>query len=339
LNLSLVLFAKQAELVNVIHIAVLPQSSTMAANDTKANHQEGGKRKGFFARFLKKSKPKTPVPKSSSGKNTKASQAPPPPPPIATPIMPKKSILKREFSSTQDRSPASSANTDDRSTRVSWLCRTRYFQKMCDSAFEVVDQDGSGAVDEKELYSGLLLIHLKLGTYAGPAACRPLGRERCHAIFVKMDTDNSNSLDKEEFREVMMVLFSNVLLRVTAQWSMTLLIVPLLAQKVLDGICWLFNVVYGIITDLDEHSSIANRIELSIEAAYAWILSRLPGPLLFVADAVHDGISFVPEHVWNTIPLTLLSTLLGLLAVPWLLFQIDDFFQYLADRKAKKRVS
>ena len=31
--------------------------------------------------------------------------------------------------------------------------------------FDVIDTDGSGDVDEKELYSGLLLIHLKLGEH------------------------------------------------------------------------------------------------------------------------------------------------------------------------------
>jgi len=56
--------------------------------------------------------------------------------------------------------------------RSSFLCRTKFFKDMVASAFELVDADGSGEVDEKELYSGLLLIHLKLGTYAGPAACR-----------------------------------------------------------------------------------------------------------------------------------------------------------------------
>jgi hypothetical protein len=56
--------------------------------------------------------------------------------------------------------------------KMPWLARTKFFQRMCDWAFTVVDQDGSGNVDEKELYSGLLLIHLKLGSYAGPAACK-----------------------------------------------------------------------------------------------------------------------------------------------------------------------
>lgn len=54
----------------------------------------------------------------------------------------------------------------------SWLCQTSFFKNMIESAFQTVDADGSGEVDEKELYSGLLLIHLKLGAYAGPAACK-----------------------------------------------------------------------------------------------------------------------------------------------------------------------
>ena len=56
--------------------------------------------------------------------------------------------------------------------QAGWLCKTCFFHNLYQSAFEVVDADGSGDVDEKELYSGLLLIHLKLGTYAGPAACK-----------------------------------------------------------------------------------------------------------------------------------------------------------------------
>ena len=61
---------------------------------------------------------------------------------------------------------------DTTDTRGSWLSRTKYFRNLSNWAFDVVDTDGSGSVDEKELYAGLLLIHLKLGSYAGPAACK-----------------------------------------------------------------------------------------------------------------------------------------------------------------------
>jgi Ca2+-binding EF-hand superfamily protein len=107
---------------------------------------------------------------------------------------------------------------------VSWLSRSKRFRKWCEWAFQVIDTDKSNSVDEKELYSGLLLIHLKLGTYAGPAACRPLGRERCHAVFQKMDLDGSGHLDYDEFQQVMSVLFGNIVLRVLAQWSLTIMV-------------------------------------------------------------------------------------------------------------------
>ena len=72
--------------------------------------------------------------------------------------------------------PAPKASVDERleniKIRKSWLCQTTFFKNMSKWAFETVDADGSGEVDEKELYSGLLLIHLKLGSYAGPAACK-----------------------------------------------------------------------------------------------------------------------------------------------------------------------
>jgi hypothetical protein len=54
--------------------------------------------------------------------------------------------------------------------RISLLCHTPFFKKLVRSAFEIVN-DGSNIVNENEVYVGLLLIHLKLGSYAGPLAC------------------------------------------------------------------------------------------------------------------------------------------------------------------------
>jgi hypothetical protein len=58
------------------------------------------------------------------------------------------------------------------SLSMSWFSQLEWFKRMSHWAFDVVDSDQSGHIDEQELYSGLLLIHLKLGTYAGPAACK-----------------------------------------------------------------------------------------------------------------------------------------------------------------------
>jgi hypothetical protein len=68
--------------------------------------------------------------------------------------------------------------------KTSWLARTKFFKTMVHQAFEDIDADGSGDIDEKELYSGLLLIHLKLGAYAGPAACKV-----CIGVYVMLCYD------------------------------------------------------------------------------------------------------------------------------------------------------
>jgi hypothetical protein len=220
-----------------------------------------------------------------------------------------------------------------RDAKPNWLCRTKAFQKACKSAFEAVDMDSSGTVDEKELYSGLLLIHLKLGTYAGPAACRPLSRERCKEFFNKMDRDGSGTLDQAEFNQVMAVLFGNVLIRVLTQWSMTLIIVPLVANLILDGIQSSILGVWDLITSLDEHSSVADRIEVSLENSWQCLVTTTPAPLLQFMTGFHDLLSFVPDSIWESVPLTFISTILGLVVVPWLLLQIDAFFQVMADRR------
>lgn len=157
---------------------------------------------------------------------------------------------------------------------------------------------------------------------------------------MKMDADQSGSLDKEEFEAVMMVLFGNVMTRVAIQYACTLLIVPMIAQAVLDGLVWLTGRAYQEITTLDEHYDLANTVELSLEGIWAnasklWD-ERVPEPvqdgLVKVGTQVQEWINLVPESVWSTIPLTLLSTVLSLMLIPWSLLKIDAFFQSLADR-------
>jgi len=218
-----------------------------------------------------------------------------------------------------------------------WLTRTRFFGNLCNSIFHYVDDDGSGTIDEKELYSGLLMMHLKLATYAGPAACKPLSREKCHHIFVKMDVDGSGALDREEFRAIMMVLCSNVLSRVLAQWVMTLMIVPLIAQQLLNAVKWVVLTVKTFVTTLDEHSVWADRIELFLEAVWNLILTHRPAPLVFLCNILQRGLSMVPQSVKDSLPLSLLSAILVTLLVPWLTFNIDDYFQSIASGKDKNK--
>ena len=51
------------------------------------------------------------------------------------------------------------------------MTRSRAFKKVSDYSFSVCDNDKTGEVAKTELYAGVLLVHLKLAKYAGPAAC------------------------------------------------------------------------------------------------------------------------------------------------------------------------
>ncbi|OEU23541.1 hypothetical protein FRACYDRAFT_143514, partial [Fragilariopsis cylindrus CCMP1102] len=91
--------------------------------------------------------------------------------------------------------------------------------------------DKSGYIDENELYTGLLLIHLKLGMYAGPAACnKPISKQNCQQLFHTLDIDSNGRLDKQEFQNVLPLLMGNVISRILFQLLCTLAIVPFLAQ-------------------------------------------------------------------------------------------------------------
>jgi Ca2+-binding EF-hand superfamily protein len=223
----------------------------------------------------------------------------------------------------------------------SWFCRTKYFRQMCDTAFAGIDLDGSGEVDEKELYSGLLLIHLKMGCYAGPAACKPLSRERVQKVFCQYDTDGSGCLDREEFRSVMTVLFGNVFFRVLVQWSMTLMIVPLIAQAVVDGAQQLWQQLWHLITSLDEQYKFVDDVQVTIEKATMLALHQFAfltpytDPMTPYAEKMKQYVAMVPESVWEAIPLAIISTVLGMMVVPWCIFKVDDFFQKFAEKDVK----
>ncbi|GKY97004.1 hypothetical protein MPSEU_000659200 [Mayamaea pseudoterrestris] len=223
-------------------------------------------------------------------------------------------------------------------TPYSILTRARFFQSMIDNAFEEVDTDHSGLVDETQLYNALLQIHLKLGVYAGPAACRPLPRSRCQAIFDKFDIDENGFLDREEFGKVVVLMFSNVLFRVAVQWSMTILIVPVVAREILDGAGLVYACIMNALAVWSEQYWIIGMVYRFL----AWLLWRcflmLPAGVFMLLDACNDVKLAIPRRIWNNMPLTLLSTMLGVSLVPLLVFKIDSLTQFLADRRYAHKV-
>lgn len=158
-------------------------------------------------------------------------------------------------------------------------------------------------------------------------------------MFVKFDKDKGGTLDRHEFGNVMNLLFGNVLLRVVLQYTLTLMIVPFLANTIVDGAVSLAKWVWHFISTLDEHSSLANQIELGVEMVLDEIVQFYqfvtPSILQSVNNFVAGILAKVPESVWLSLPLTMTSAVLGLLIVPRSIMAIDDFFQRMADKKSK----
>lgn len=224
----------------------------------------------------------------------------------------------------------------------SMLTGSSFFQSICDDVFDSIDADDSGKIDESELYQGLLLIHLKLGMYFGPAACKPISMARTNYIFQKLDTNKDGSLDKEEFRNVLALLMGNVVSRIAFQFLCTLLLVPFLAsmifEKSMDGF-EIFRgkyqplVVVGLGLDL-----IFNFVtELFQRSGLAALLSV---PLEFVTETfetfILQPIAAIPEETLEDLPVTVLSSIIAMILVPYSIVKTDDFFRYLAAKSDGK---
>ena len=142
-----------------------------------------------------------------------------------------------------------------------------------------------------------------------------------------------------------MVLFGNVLMRVAIQFACTLCLVPILAQYVLDGMLWLSGYMYYLGTTLDDHSSIIDQAETTLlgfwnETTTWWdeLLpwdDIVPNVMWTVVDKGKEAFDAIPASVWATIPLTLISTILSIILVPWSMLKIDDWFASLAEKKGK----
>eukprot|EP00537_Pseudo-nitzschia_pungens_P005931 CAMPEP_0172360534 /NCGR_PEP_ID=MMETSP1060-20121228/4546_1 /TAXON_ID=37318 /ORGANISM="Pseudo-nitzschia pungens, Strain cf. cingulata" /LENGTH=404 /DNA_ID=CAMNT_0013082557 /DNA_START=420 /DNA_END=1634 /DNA_ORIENTATION=+ len=252
-----------------------------------------------------------------------------PPPPIQTTPAPSKS----------SSSSSAGGGLFTKLNPVRWS----FFERMCDDAFDSIDIDRSGEINESELYQGLLLIHLKLGLYFGAPACKPISAENVKSLFRKLDTNRDGSLDKTEFRNVLVLLMGNVVARIVFQFVCMLVIVPLVAATVLDSVGRGWTTLTGIVVPLWE------RYEPLVEVALGWDLVKKYSvaalgylqsiePLhaagsavaelweSFVAAPVRD----VPQDTWDSLPLTMVSTMLSLMIVPMAILRTDGAFQFLA---------
>lgn len=215
-----------------------------------------------------------------------------------------------------------------------FFSKSERFQQLVKSAFESIDTDQSGAVDKKELYSGLILIHLQLAAYVGPAACRPATREQVEEIFDKLDQNGSGTLDFEEFGVVMTLLVSHIMTRVVLQLSMTLMIVPLVAQFVLEICVDVSRLMKIIVKEIDDAELLTERIYWFLMNVINFIIpAGIKTALLAVGQKIDE---IVPDDAYDTLPMTIVSCFLGTLLVPLMLYKIDTFYDWVASSWKKE---
>ena len=112
------------------------------------------------------------------------------------------------------------------------LTQSKTFKILISKAFTICDTNSDGKIDEVELYAGVLLVHLNLAKYAGPAACYPPSRSVCHDVFMKADIDTNGTIDRQEFQYIVGILVMQIMLRMLVYYIVLILFVPILASHV-----------------------------------------------------------------------------------------------------------
>ena len=189
-----------------------------------------------------------------------------------------------------------------------------------------MDLDNSGSIDKKEMYAALLLIHLNLATYMGPAACKPPTRKYVDSIFDNLDVNKSGALEREEFASAMAILCSEITTRVFIQWSMMLMIVPFVSKMILYSFIDLIWTVRVVWWKIDQYESITEYIEAFAARAADIVLNMMP-------SKVQQVLATIPMDTISSIPLTIVSSLLGSILVPYLIFKCDEAFHVMTVKR------
>lgn len=236
-----------------------------------------------------------------------------------------------------------------------------FFRNICNDVFDSIDVDRSGKIDESELYQGLLLIHLKLGLYFGPAACKPISLDRTKYLFNKLDINRDGSLDKGEFQMVLVLLMGNVMSKILFQFVCTLLVVPFVANAIFENTLNGFGYIHGVVkeswlpvfqeqyqpllevalgwdlitryasiafattTNAARNSGIADRLFDLVEVPVQYVVEKYDA---FVLQPIGE----IPQETWDSLPLAFVSTILTMIIVPLSIVKTDDSFRFLANR-------
>jgi len=185
-----------------------------------------------------------------------------------------------------------------------WM-KTKAFKRLCSWAFKASDRNHTGEINKDELYSAMLFVHLNLAKYAGPAACYPPTRDVVDELFEASDDNKSGGIDEEEFRVIMVILCSQLTFRIAAYYLILITIVP--------------YIIWGFLKFMDI-VGVDNALESLDENVWD----------TFAPSFLQKLVNMIPDHTWETLPETLVSTALFYIAIPMAFDTIDKYSQNFA---------
>ena len=145
-------------------------------------------------------------------------------------------------------------------------------------------------------------------------------------MFQKFDSNGTGGLDRGEFRRVMMVLFGNIFARVFVQYTLTIIIVPLIAKSVVEFLTWDSQRFWDYWTKPKAIRQLGG--EFTLDYFVDWNVTSMPSPRRTFFTKLYRVIRLGSDEFWATFPLTFMTILLGLVIAPFVLYYFDDMFQY-----------
>lgn len=164
--------------------------------------------------------------------------------------------------------------------------------------------------------------------------CQPLSRSRCKAMFQKFDSTGTGGLDRGEFRRVVMVLFGNILARVFVQYTLTIIVVPLVAKSVLEFLTWDSQRFWDFWTKPKAVRQLGR--ELTLDYFMDWSVASMPSTRRTFFTKLYYFVRVGSDEFWETFPLTFMTILLGLVIAPFGLYYFDDLFQYAVEYRENR---
>ena len=140
-------------------------------------------------------------------------------------------------------------------------------------------------------------------------------------VFNILDTDNNGTLDRDEFGIVMKILYSQVFTRIIIQWGLTLMLVPMTTNYIMQYATFILVALFDFSKDI---AGGVDPIQGLLWEAWEMFTYLSPAALVEVLMLVWFILSKIP---WKSIPPVMLTLTQTSIALPWLLNHVENFFR------------